>query len=474
MRNFIGRETDRHKLEKIWQGTKTSIVSIYGRRRVGKTALIHHFSQGKKAYLFEALEGADTQKQIQHFLRQLSHITGETYLQDLNYTQWEQVFDLLTQKIQQEKSLILSFDELAWMAVGRSQLVSIIKYYWDKHWKSHAQLMLILCGSVASWMLKNVVRSNALYGRVSENILLQPLLPQEVHEFIGNRRGQQEVLKYLICFGGIPKYLEEFDYRQSFEINIEQKCFTSSGFFVDEAEKIFYNQFKETHLYQRITKFLLKQSANLQEIADHLKMASSGGLKDYLDNLAAAGIIQPMPVIQDFKPMKKFRYVVWDEFLRFHYQYIQPHLTEIQQSQLKQKRFDKFTQASWNVFLGLAFERFCLKYRYEIAQQLGFADKVMVATSLANLDKHGYQYDLVYLRKDHCITLGEVKFFQKKLGIELIAEFERKLAKTKFPKGYSIERILICNQDPGNAIVKSGYFHQVLNICDLLGNNEPL
>jgi hypothetical protein len=45
------------------------------------------------------------------------------------------------------------------MAAGRIRLVSLLKYYWDNHWKSK-HVMLILCGSVASFMVKKVLHSS--------------------------------------------------------------------------------------------------------------------------------------------------------------------------------------------------------------------------------------------------------------------------------------------------------------------------
>ena len=162
MRNFIGRQRYLDRLHMLWKRKQSGLIALYGRRRVGKTELIRVFSKDKVVWYFEAIEGADTATQVKHVLRQLSHILKEPYLADLNYDDWPLVFDLLTQRMKREKKLVLVFDELPWMASGRTQLVSYLKYYWDKEWKRHPHLLCILCGSVAAWMVRNVVRSNAL------------------------------------------------------------------------------------------------------------------------------------------------------------------------------------------------------------------------------------------------------------------------------------------------------------------------
>src|SRR5262245_14692517 len=127
MRDFIGRETYLQKLQSLWKTQKTKAVAVYGRRRVGKTALIEKFAEGKATFLFEAIEGEDTAAQVRHFLEQLAKRVGQPHVRDLNYKDWPPVFDVLHQFLQGEKETILFFDELPWMAAGRSKLVSTIK-----------------------------------------------------------------------------------------------------------------------------------------------------------------------------------------------------------------------------------------------------------------------------------------------------------------------------------------------------------
>ncbi len=461
MRNFIGRKDYLARLKGLWSRQGAKLIAIYGRRRVGKTTMVQHFADGQKAFLFEALEDGDTPDQIRHFLEQLSHFTSKPHIKDLVYKDWPPVFDLLTETISQERSIIVCFDELSWMAAGRSKLISYIKFYWDKHWKQHRHLLFILCGSVASWMTKNVVRASALYGRISENILVEPLKPHEVREFIGGKRGKREVLEYYLCFGGIPRYLEEFDFNRSIQLNIENTCFHPSGFFTDEADKIFYNQFKETGVYKKIVTRLFEGPLPLQEISKRVRIPSGGGLKTYIDNLISAGIVGKRTEIKDFKLVKASSYFMADEFLHFHHNFIRPNLEEIRSSGQPDK-FAKLTFNKWDVFLGFAFERFCLKQRYAIAQLLGFGNKVVGCGTAVDRRAGGYQFDLVFLRRDHVITLCEVKYLAAAPSTKLIKEFGDKISRAKFPRGVTLERVLICNIPPSPSLIESNYFCRIL------------
>lgn len=471
MRNFIGRQNDIERFEKLWKQTKTQIVSLYGRRRVGKSELIRHVSLNKKALLFEALEDEDTPTQIKHFLFQLSEYYQEPHLKDLNYQNWAPVFTLLSKKMEQEKDLLLFFDELPWMASGRTHLISQLKFFWDKYWKYHPHLLFIVCGSVTSWMVKNVIRSKALYGRLSDSFLLAPLKPEEVSEFIGKKRGQKEVLEYLLCFGGIPRYLEEFDFNQSIQINIEKKCFQKSGFFFGEAEKIFYSQFQEAQLYRQIVKKLQKQTLSLEEIATTLNISSGGGLKQYIDNLIDSGILASLYPIRDFKVSRTPVYFLSDEFLYFHQTFMVNAKDEITHSE-RGASFEKLTAGKWAGFLGYAFEKFCLKHRYRIADTLGFGPKVIGCGPLCFRKQgesgKGYQYDLVFIRKDNVVTFCEMKYRQEPMGTEVIRDMEEKIKRTALPRGWSYEKVLITNQSPSKELEKSGYFNHILTAETLI------
>ena len=58
---FIGRDKELNTLDKLYQSDKFEFVVIYGRRRVGKTALINHFIGDKKSIYFMGVESNEKQ-----------------------------------------------------------------------------------------------------------------------------------------------------------------------------------------------------------------------------------------------------------------------------------------------------------------------------------------------------------------------------------------------------------------------------
>ncbi len=471
MRNFIGRGQYLKLFETAWARDRSTLIAVYGRRRVGKSSLIRQFANRKQTLFFEGLEGESTATQIAHFLKQLSVQVSEPHLADLKYSDWSDVFALLSQILNRYSDVVLVFDELTWMASSRNKLVSLIKVFWDQHWKSHPHCVLILCGSIASWMVKNVVRSKALYGRISHQILVEPLDPKEVAQFVGQARGEQEILEYLLCFGGIPRYLEEFDFKKSISWNIEHACLARSGFFFEEADKIFYNQFKETQVYKKIVHTLLsKGPSSLDILAKATRQPTGGGFKAYLENLQSAGIISGLFQIHHWKVSKQAKYCLSDEFLAFDGKILGP-VRQSLSARTEKGAFLKWISPQWNAYLGYAFERFCQKNAHRIAELLEIDSQVKGASALIleGLKKGTKaQLDLVFLRRDPVITYCEIKYSRNRLGPEVIAEVEQRHQRIQWPKGCSIERVLIVNQEPVDSVRKSGYFHQIITASQLL------
>ena len=166
---FIGRKNELKLLEDAYATNKSCLAVIYGRRRIGKSSLVRQFSLNKPYFFsFEAVENEDTEGQIQHFTSLLKEQVNDSSLSNIKFKNWRDVFTYLTDKLikrRSKKKLVIFLDEFQWMAAGRNKLVSLVKYFWDNRWK-YNHVMLILCGSVASFMVKRVLTSKALYGQL--------------------------------------------------------------------------------------------------------------------------------------------------------------------------------------------------------------------------------------------------------------------------------------------------------------------
>lgn len=462
---FLGRKNELEDLNKKFKNKSAQLVVVYGRRRIGKSELLKTFINDKNHLFFEGLENQSQQNQINNILNMLAKQKNDPFIEKLNVKKWTEILDLLTNQIKNQKTkIVLIFDEFQWMANLRSPLVSLLKLYWDNHWKNQ-NVMVILCGSVAHFMVNKVVNSKALYGRINMELCLGGLLPSESRALLVGR-GDLEVLKYLMIFGSVPKYLEEIDQSRSFEENLNSLCFKKNCFFINELDKVFYSQFREAQTYKKIIEALDTGNLSLAEIADKVKFSSGGGLKSYLSNLEQSGFIRVYTSIQQTGKRNQ-KYKLFDEFLTFYFKFMKPHTRQITEN-TKQQLFNLLVKSKWQPWLGIAFENFCLKNAMVIAEAAGFAEEVESFGPLFGSKDKNFQIDLIYNRTHELTTVCEIKFYSNPIGTSIIPEVKSKIARLKKKRGQTIERMLIAPMGADKHLLATQYFHHVITLKELL------
>ncbi len=464
---FLGREKERGLLEQSFSAPKSEIFVVYGRRRIGKSRLLSEFAQSKKSFFFEGLENAKTPAQLHHFYHSLKKQIKDPLLSRTPFSTWDEALTYLTERVLvPHHKTILVLDELQWMAARQTRLVSLLKWFWDNHWKQK-KVMLVLCGSISSYMVDKVIKSKALYGRISHQLHLKGLTPAEAVLMFHSKRSRQEIFKYLLLFGGVPKYLEEIDLNRSFDQNINRLCFSPSGAMHEEFEKIFYSQFREPQTYMTICNLLKDNMLSIAELSQKTKLGSGGGVNRYLRNLEEAGFIKSYYPFGAPHKLKLRRFKLVDEFVCFYFKYIRPNKNIIDQSP-STRLFELITNDSFHVWMGFAFERYCLKHASFLAGLMGFGDVMLQALPYYGEADTKFQIDLIYQRADKVITVCEIKYSEKEIDPSVIAQVEKKCHQLKIPRKYTVERALISSASPSPVVKDSEYFHHILTIDDII------
>lgn len=466
---IFGREKELKTLKSLYEKRGSQLVAIYGRRRVGKSYLVDYFGKNIAStyFSFEGLERQSSQEQINNFISRLKEQFQGPYLDDINFKDWETVFQYLTEYVFTSKNkIVISFDEFQWMAAGQTKLISLLKYYWDKHWLKQ-NIMLILCGSVASFMVNKVINSSALYGRINGEILLRALEPRAARLFFKKSLSDNEILKYLIVFGTIPKYLKTIKSNLSFNQNMNLICFNKNSEMILECDRIFFSQFKEVERYRKIVLNLKQGMLSLEQIRNKLNLSSGGSLSHYLNNLLNAEIIKEFYSLSLDDDNKYRKYKLSDEFLIFYFKYMAPNLKLINE-ELSSKLFEELCESEWKPWLGLAFERFCLKHAASLAKIMEFNDEVRDFGPIYQSEDKDFQFDLVYKRKNKLITVCEIKFNDKPIDHKIIPEMEKKLAKLKIPRGFSLNKALISLNGASSSLKETEYFDYILDAKSIL------
>ena len=472
---FIGRVYEQALLKKQSEKGVASLIAVYGRRRVGKTCLIEESYKNRTVWKFDGLEKESKEKQISAFLSSLSKYAKDSLYETAACKNWLDVFKLLDRAINESKQkyqTVIFFDELPYMANRRTEMISDLKWAWDNLWSNKKGFTLVLCGSVASFMVDSVINSSALYGRINMEICLKPFLLEEVYEFFGKRRSQREIINLYMFCGGIPAYLALFDDKISVAANINALAFCKDGYFINEFQRIFKDVFYEDRVYKKIILLFSKyKSLKVTELLSLLSMSEGSGFNRYLDNLERAGFIKSYVPLGSPDSSKLKRYQLEDEYLYFYYKFIKPNLKKIENNTNKDLFSLIMFSRAYQSWAGLAFERVCLKHANVIMQILKIDQ--LVKDYGAYFDrktntKEGVQIDLLFERHDPVITVCEMKFYSGKIGKWIIDEVEKKVKLIEHMKK-SIEKILITTEGITKDLEDTHYFSKIILAEKLFG-----
>jgi len=471
---FVGRDRELKQLCTTLDQAKPSISVIYGRRRVGKTALIRKVLEGHPALFFEGLENQTTSEQIANFCLQLAKQTGSEPVS--RPKSWREAFLLLEPVLQKAPACIV-LDEFQWMANYRSPIISDLKMVWEQYLSHIRGVSLIMCGSIASFMLKNVVRGSGLYGRTDRVIHLREFSLSESTQMLPDY-GIEELLDAYMILGGIPKYQELLHGYPSLYLAIEDIAFRENGFLVDEFDRIFVSHFGRNEDYARIIGVLAAHPYGLcrKALSEAANIDLGGGMTRNLADLESAGFIRCIRPIGRPVNTRLIKYTLSDAYLRFYYSLMRPEMTAIR-SGISTLRFASLVQKSaFHGWRGRAFEVTCTHHAPMIAKALGFHG---IEYSFgpyfrsATRDTKGLQVDLVFDRADNVLTLCEMKCSRNPIGKTVVDEMEKKAAllREAFPNK-TVQNVLVYHGSITRSVSQSPYIYRALDSSILVARQN--
>lgn len=474
MDTFIGRNNELKKLEQLFDNRSASLVVIKGRRRVGKSRLIEEFGKKYKFYQFMGLnprKALTAQDQRNEFARQLR---GYFDTPQLRADDWGDLFTYLAKQTTKGK-VVIAFDEISWMAVDEPDFLGKLKIIWDTLFKKNPKLILIICGSVSSWIEKNICQNTGYFGRPSLNMTLQQLPLDVCNKFwdgYGSNITTYEKLKILAVMGGVPRYLELINPKLSAEENIRKLCFDRDSAIYNEFEKIFTDIYSSRNrIYKPVIESLVDGKLTQEKIAIKLKTEQSGKLTEYLSDLELGGFITRDHTwnIDSGKVSNLSTYRLSDNFIRFSLKYVLPNQLQIEKGFYGAKSLQ--TLPGWNTIMGLQFECLVLNNHMKIVELCGIQhDEVVFANPFfqrKTARMAGCQVDYLIQTRDTAY-LCEIKFNRSEMGINVIKDMQEKLQRIKLPKHMSRRAVLIHANGVKDEVRDALFFSKIIDFGEFL------
>lgn len=322
---FLGRKKELESLNRMYDKKNFQMAVVYGRRRIGKTALLNEFIKDKNALYFPAEEVNDLLN-----LKKFSRLLGEK-LGIKNFptvSDWNSLFSMIKEQLGNEQ-LVIVIDEYPYAATANKSLNSILQHVIDYEFKE-TNIFLILCGSSMSFMENHVLgEKSPLFGRRTGQLKVNPLDYYDSAKFYPMASAEDK-MKYYACMGGTPYYLSLIDQSMSFEENLRELYFEINGYLNNEGILLMKQEFREPANYNAVLQAIASGSNTLGEIAGFTQLETSL-ISKYLVTLQELYYIERViPFGSNPLKGKISQYHMTENFIAFWYRYVFSVRTEIE------------------------------------------------------------------------------------------------------------------------------------------------
>jgi hypothetical protein len=407
MEKIIGRKEEIKLLESLKGTQKSAFVAVYGRRRVGKTYLVRNVFAGQFSFQITALGNVNLRAQIANFqaavARQLPQLPQKTSVKN-----WFEAFLLLADCLERDTrpKKIIFLDELPWFDYPQSGFVSALEHFWNSWASARQDIVLIVCGSAASWMVNNLINNHGgLHNRITHRLRLQPFSLTECEAFFQHKSiyfDRYQLIQLYMVMGGIPFYLEQVEGGSSAAQNIDRLCFKEDGVLRKEFENLYPALFKKSEKHLAFIEALAQKNRGLtrNELLNAVKLPDGGAVTRILRDLEESQFIRRYTAFGT----RKYNaiYQLCDFYSLFYLRFIKESSPD--DDNFWTNSLDDPAIRAWS---GLAFEQVCFAHIAFIKKALSIGG---IQTQTSAWIGEGAQVDLIIDRRDHVINLFEIKF----------------------------------------------------------------
>lgn len=420
MTQIIGRKKELQVLQKALDSNKAEMISVIGRRRVGKTFLIDTFYAERIVYSVTGTQDGPLGEQLENFAFRMQGFS-KSKIPVRTPASWMKAFILLIDYLEtldfSEKKVIF-LDELPWLSTHKSGFLRGLSFFWNS-WAVKQNIVVVICGSAASWMIKKVVNHRGgLHNRITRSLLLDPFSLAETEEYLQHKNlhfNRYHIIQMYMAMGGIPHYLEAIEKGESATENINRICFSKGALLRTEFKKLYSALFANADKHIDVIRTLSKKRVGItrQELGKNTKISTGGTLSRILEELQHSGFIDEYYPFGKKKKDKLIR--LTDEYSLFYLKFIENNIYQGEDTWNHLSQTQAFK--TWS---GYAYENICLKHISSIKKALGITGIYSEYSSFykkGNATKKGAQIDLVLDRNDQAINLFEIKFSNKLYSI---------------------------------------------------------
>lgn len=466
MEKLVGRIQEKKILENALTSAGAELVAVYGRRRIGKTFLIRSVYEKYLRFEFTGVHNAAMQEQLEGFSLALKKAI-ESPVDIAVPKSWAAAFHLLENFLSPviaKQKAVLFFDEFPWLHTQKSNFLRAFEHFWNSWASKYANLTVVICGSAASWMLRNIVNNKGgLHNRVSIRIRLLPFTLGETAAYLKSRSAnidQYQILQLYMVMGGVPQYLKTIKPGESVLQVTDRECFTKDGTLKEEFKILYESLFDNAARHTAIIRLLSGKSKGMtrNELINNSALSSGGTTSKVLTELEESGFITPYIPFE--KNSKELVYRLTDEYSLFYLKFIERSKATGKGTWLRISESTAFK--SWT---GCAFEAICLKHILQVKRALNIEaiyTEASVWRHVPGKGQAGAQIDLLLDRKDRCMNLCEMKFSVEEFIISKKYAAELAQKKAVFIEKSKTKKTIFLTMVTTYGVLKNEYYKNLI------------
>lgn len=446
---FVDRIGETARLRDALSRKKSSLVVVYGRRRLGKSTLIKRVLSDRDVYfLADRSEG-------QHQRTLLAKVIAQVFsdFDKLTYPDWESMFRAVNYRA--DKRFTLCLDEFPYLVEQSPELPSVLQKLVDE---KQLKYNLVLCGSSQNMMYGLFLDSTApLYGRADEIMRLAPIRLPYIQEALG--LDATAAIEEYSVWGGVPRYWELRESRSSLDDAMWHNILSVNGALYEEPIKLFQDDVKDIVKTSTIMSYIGTGANRLSEIAGRCDEPATN-LSRPLKKLIDLGFLEKdVPFGIDEKNAKKSLYKIADPFMAFYYQFVVPNRSFIELN--RRLPIDQALNTHFSEYVSMQWEKMCRDaVTGNLVNGVVYGKAKRWWGSVLNEAKKAEQveFDVVAESIDKkYLLVGECKWTTQENGKQLTAELLRKAKLLPFANDYTIVPMLFLKSVPkddiGNALL---------------------
>lgn len=428
---FVGRDFEIEQLNKLYSKTGFQFAILYGRRKIGKTSLIKEFSKDKPTlfYVPEEHNEALAFNSLKCLIFKNFNVPSSTPINT-----WEDAFKVICSEARNKK-MVLVLEEFPSLVQENPSISSIIQKVIESQMKD-SQIFLILSGSSNSFIEKQLLSSkNALYGLRTAQFKIEPL------DFFNSAKffkglSIEDKIKYYSTLGGMPQYLNQFDYSKAYDINVIDSLLNKSSYLFGEPESYLKTRLENLNTANKILSLLSRGDFNLDRLNEK-NFFMGEDLVTTIKKLKELSIIGWHKSVGRSEKRPWSFYRLEDNFFRFWYRFLYKNRTLVDMGMLEYL-FQNKIMHDLHSHIGYVFEDICTQFLIKLNSnfELPFVFESIGSWVGYNpiLNKPS-QMDIVATSGDS-VLIGECKWNGTPMAVDTIEGLIEKAQTLKYNNKY--------------------------------------